>query len=324
MVVLAVTGLSALMVSVPAWLHAPAAIVPDIGGFAFAFLLAAGLARLAWGLDPRRRAGGLVFCFVMLLFLFGKVVAPVIARAGAARRTAQLHDLQHQTIARSERQLAQQDAPPAGSPRADQSDAGLLQQRVQLFQDSARDAQGDDRRMLEVDVHLMAGFQMNVKVYEDAAAALKADGFISSAGLATREGLAKRKALIKMCAQANAALTVSCQTMEEKSYTEMRRNLPEPRASDAARRAMNSFDAPLMLRVRDCERRMIEGADGIVGLFEREFDRWHLNASKRLVFDDADAPAAYQGWLQQIKDASQEQEGVQRELLARAKARLAP
>ena len=85
---------------------------------------------------------------------------------------------------------------------------------------------------------------------------------------------------------------------------------------------MNGFDAPLMLRVRDCERRMIEGADGAVGLFEREFDRWHLNASKRLVFDNGDAPALYQRWLQQIKDAAHEEEEAQRELLAHARARL--
>ena len=320
--VLAVTGVSTLVVSVPMWLRAPAAIVPDIGSFAFAFLLAAGLARLAWRLDPRRRAGGLVFCFAMLLFLLGKVAAPALERANAARRVAQLQDLQRQTIAKRERELTHQDPPVTGSPRADQSDAGMLQQRVQLFQDSAREAQGDDRRMLEVDARVMAGFQANVKVYEDAVAALKADGFISSAGLNTREGLAKRKALVKRCSQANAALTVSSQTLEERFYAEMRRNLPEPKASDAARRAMNGFDAPLTLRVRGCERRMLEGADGVVALFEREFDRWHLNASKHLVFDNSDAPAVYQQCLQQIKDASHEEEEAQRELLAHAKARL--
>ena len=322
LVVLAVAGVSDLLVSVPTWLHAPVAIVADVGGFAFAFLLAAGLARLAWGLDPRRRAGGLVFCFVMLLFLLGKVVAPVFGKAIAARRVVQLQELQRQTVAKRERELAHPDALPTGSPGAEQSDAGMLQQRVQLFQDSAREAQGDDRRMLEVDARLMAGFQANVRVYEDAGAALKADGYIASSGLDTREGLAKRKALIKRCSQANAALTVSCQTLEEKFYAEMRRNLPEPRARDAARRAMNGFDAPLMLRIRDCERRMIEGADGVVGLFEREFDRWHLNASKHLVFDNSDAPAVYQQYLQQIRDAANEEEGAQREMVAHAKTRL--
>ncbi len=319
---LGVAAATTLVVSMPRWLHAPATVVVDLGGFAVVSVLALGLAQLAWQFDARRRAGGLVFCFVMLLFLAVKLALPVAVSANAARRAAQLRDLQRQTVARQERELAARDRSSAGQARNDQSDADLIQQRAQIFQDASREAQGDDRRMLEVDARIIGAFQADVRAYQSAVTALRADGFASAAGLETREGLARRKALVQTCAQANATLTESCRTLEERCYAEMRRALPEPRATDAARRAMIGADTALALRVRDCERRMIEGAGGMVALFEREFERWHFNVAKRVVFDDADAPAAYTRCVKQIQDAGQEEAGAQREMLAHSKARL--
>ena len=321
LIVLAVTLVLTVLLSLSRWSNVPASSVVDIGGFAFVFLLAMGLAWVAWRLDARRRAGGVVFCCIMLLFLAGKMSTAALERVNVARHVAQLQELQRQTIAQREREIAARGNPTAAKHPDDKSDADRLQQRAQIFQDASREAQGEDRRMLEVDARIMGAFQTDVKAYETAVAALRADGFVSASGLETRAGLAKRQALVQACAQANATLTESCRTLEERCYAEMRRDLPEPRATDSARRAMIGYDTPLMLRVRDCERRMIEGAGGTVALFEHEFDRWHFNAAKRVVFDAADPPATYGGWIKHIQDAGHEEEGAQREIVARMKTR---
>ena len=225
-------------------------------------------------------------------------------------------------IAQHERELARRDCTAPAQRTDTKTDAEMLGEHVQVFCDASHEAQGDDRRMFEVDARIMKAYQSDVQVYEAAVTALRADGFVSAVGLDTREGLAKRRTLVQACIRASATLTESCRTLGERVYAEMRRNLPEPRATESAELAMHGFDAPLVLRARDDERLIIEGVDGVVALFDREFGRWHFNASKRLVFDNADAPASYARWIKQIQDASREEEGMQHEMLARAKTRL--
>ncbi len=275
--VLAVCGSVHLLYIVQRLRSAPQLVAQDLGVFALGFLLSMGFATLAWRLDPRRRAGNVVFCCLLLLFTLSRVVEAIELAAKLPNRP--------------------QDA--AADPRA----AGLKVKAV------------TDR--------VMHDFQGKMQAYNLASAELKTAGMIDASRLDSREAIARRRALVKSYGEANDTFTEACRTLEQTLHAELVRAVPEALARQGTAAVMEGFDMPLVLRIRDCERRAALLLDGVLNVYDVEFPRWHVNADHRVVFDDPAAAAREHRWGQQLQAVMGEERVIQQEKNARKSARLA-
>ena len=89
------------------------------------------------------------------------------------------------------------------------------------------------------------------------------------------------------------------------------------------RRAAESFDTERLLKVRECQRQMMEATDAILVVYEQEFPRWRRDGQGSVIFQRPAAVPLIQRWVAQLKGSSEECAAVQRELIDRSKARVA-
>ncbi len=322
LIVLALCGSLHLLCSLPRWQVSPPLIAQDLGVFTMGFLISMGLAWLAWRLDPRRKAGSFVFCFLMLLFTTSQVLPILTAIAHASQRSQVPPVARRQLVPAPGQPTAQSDAAPAKAPPATH-EPSLVERGIGFIQQAESDARGDTQKMKAVCDRVGADFQAKLEAYNRATAELKAAGYADAAGLNSLEAITHRRVLIKKCADTNADLTQTCQTMEPRLHAELLRVVPELEAQRCTAAVIDRLDLPLVLRIRNDEQRLATAFDGLLAQYQAAFPHWHLNAEHRVVFDDVTVVPRQQYWAKQIMALANEEHGVQQELVARRKARLA-
>ena len=278
-----------LIAGLPTWVRTPSLAAQDIGVFALGFLVTIGLAAVAWKLDSRGRAGGLVFCCLLGLFALARSFESV---------SANLHDriLRQQAPDQQTRAAALRPVVAAAIPEDPRMEKARRehQQALDRMHADVADGHGGNPRAFATEARFMDELQSKIQDYDHAAARLRAAGGGSAQGLDTLDAIARRRQMVKDCLAANAVLTAAFETTESDLLADLRGVLPEAEARGVTRQVLSKTDQASKLEVRDCERRCLEAVDGQLVILQTEFSRWHLDADCHLTFHN---PAAA-SWAQ--------------------------
>lgn len=253
-----------------------------------------------------RGIAGVVLNGGILLLLF--IIVVFVAGLANNLKSRQLF----QGLKETEQQL-QADQRKAFNPRTGITNvdtAGMERIRTQL-DTGAQTLTGDDARIARVMSSFVARMEDATKKYQSALQELEAAHVLSLPDLVSQNQIAARRETVQQFLDVNADFA----GVISNSAASLRANLTAAQvAPDKVDQVLAGFQSkwsvrgPLMLEIRDCDRRAGEGMLGILDVLDKNWGKWDYNPDTKLVkFTDAGAEAAYRQSLIEIRTASQEQ-----------------
>jgi hypothetical protein len=183
---------------------------------------------------------------------------------------------------------------------------------------AAKSAEGEPAAIMRGTSAYVQRLQTIQASYTKAADDFTAGHVLRVSDLTQRDQLQSRKAIVQKFLDANASLKDLVKNNEETFKEELRRQHVSPNGIASALagfRKPAAAQTPLVLEIRDTDRRLGDATLGVLNLLDSKWGQWKCNtANGNLIFNSPSALETYNTYLSEIDSAREDQHLAQEKL----------
>jgi hypothetical protein len=198
-------------------------------------------------------------------------------------------------------------------------DSSQLDRMQRELQNASQKLSGDDAVIMRVMGNHMARMQQALRKYEAALTTLTETEVLDAGNLTDKAQIVSRRKIVRNFLSANADFKQVIASSEKNIREELAQAKIATAKLEAAMQGFNSKAAPrtaLTLRIRDCDQRIGDTVLGALEVFEAQWGQWQYDpAGEQIEFTDEKAAEAYQGFIDALNEAAEEQVKLQGRLV---------
>jgi biopolymer transport protein ExbB/TolQ len=291
------------------------------GGIAVALLLAGLIAAIiALASVPRYGRNGLLGRGLSGLFLNGIFLVLFVFGFQKARSNAQQVKTELARLQTANQEVRESMRKELDEKGVIESGDAQLKRLENQFKEASDKLSGPDKLIMESSAAYAQTMQAEMKKYNAAVEAFQSAEVLNVKAIDSREQIAAKRVVVQKFVDVNTQLTTFLKQASQIYEKELReRKLSESTLKEVMRGFNRSVEArqPLLMEIRGCDDRLGKAALGTLDLLDKQFGKWRFDSSvNQVIFEDDEALERYNGFLDVINKAAEDQVAAQEKLLS--------
>ncbi|HEY1171426.1 MAG TPA: hypothetical protein VGH19_08670 [Verrucomicrobiae bacterium] len=200
------------------------------------------------------------------------------------------------------------------------SDDAHIKRIESQFTKASEKLSGSQKALMEAGAAFAQAMQLELKKYNEALEDFQAADAFNGEGITSKEQIAKKRTAVEKFMKVNQSFTAYLSDLPKVFEKELRsRNISEAEVNQAMKgfMAQNRRQSPLMKEIRACDDRVGKAALGVLSLLDTQFGKWKYDtAQQQIVFPDDKSIEEFNGFLDEVHKAAEDQTAAQQKMLA--------